>query len=283
MSVICNERQVQKIVIGHIGGFAWPTIILFFLCIAIYAFCMYRLVFDHVFSMWVFFGVTFCAYVVYTPLHDAVHGAVTGMKPEHRWINEWVGFISAHVLGISFVSHRRTHLKHHRSTNHPEEDPDMVLAAKAPAQLIAIWFKALPKEWMFSASFQQFSKSELRLVQLELAAIVLTRLLLIILCADLSITLCTLLVGHVIGNAILVTLFAWSVHHPHSEQKRMKTTTIYQARGWLDIPLTLLWGFQNYHAIHHLFPKVPFFRYRILYQNLEGYLKAKDIPTRYLF
>jgi len=107
-----------------------------------------------------------------------------------------------------------------------------------------------------------------------------TRALLLIFCADLGVTLAILLLGHMVGNAVLTTFFAWIVHHPHNEQERMKTTTVYQARGGLDTVMTLLWGFQNYHAIHHLYPKVPFFRYRKLYRTLEPYLLEHGVPVK---
>ena len=61
-------------------------------------------------------------------------GAVTGMSVERRWINEWVGYVAAHFLGISFTAHRRSHLKHHRATNDPTEDPDIVLSASSAAR-----------------------------------------------------------------------------------------------------------------------------------------------------
>ena len=35
--------------------------------------------------------------------------------------------------------------------------------------------------------------------------------------------------------------------------------------------------YQNYHAIHHLYPKVPFFRYRELYCALEPYLLESGV------
>jgi beta-carotene hydroxylase len=215
-------------------------------------------------------------------LHEAVHGAVTGMDIERRWVNEWTGFIAGHFIGISFTSHRRSHLKHHRSTNHPTEDPDMVLSASNGLELLVAWLQGVPKEWMFAMSFEHFTDTEKVTVRREFVAIILTRLLLLIFCADLGITLLTLVVGQLIGNAVLVTLFAWSVHHPHTEQERMKTTTLYQARTGLDTAMTLLWGYQNYHAMHHLYPKVPFFRYRRLYRALEPYLRESGMPVKQL-
>ena len=280
--MVTNEQEAQQVVIRHIGGFAWPTLFLLVSCAAIYLTAVVHLLNDPTFSWWALASIAFCTYAIYTPLHDAVHGAVTGMNIERRWVNEWTGFIAGHFIGISFISHRRSHLKHHRSTNHPTEDPDMVLSASNGRELMVACLKGVPKEWSFAMSFEHFTDAEKVTVRREFIAIILTRLLLLVFCADLGITLLTLLGGQLIGNAILVTLFAWSVHHPHTEQERMKTTTVYQARTGLETAMTLIWGYQNYHAIHHLYPKVPFFRYRRLYRALEPYLRESGVPAKQL-
>ena len=280
--MIVNEKQVQQVVISHIGGFAWPTVLLLATCVGVYGACVWHLVIDPHFSWWVVAGIAFCAYAAYTPVHDGVHGAITGMSITLRWVNEWAGVIASHMLGISFIAHRRGHLVHHRATNHPEDDPDMVFSAQSLPAVIAMWFKGIPKEWIFAVTFKHFTAAEKRTVVLEYVAIFVTRALLLIYCADLGVTLVTLALGYIIGNAVLTTLFAWIVHHPHSEQERMKTTTVYQARHGLDTVMTLLWGYQNYHAVHHLYPKVPFFRYRRLYRMLEPYLLSSGVPVKKL-
>ena len=280
--MVKTDRDAQQIVIRHIGGFAWPTLALLATCVMVYLACIAYLLSEPAFSWWALAGVSFCTYAVYTPLHDAVHGAVTGMSVERRWINEWVGYTAGHFLGISFTAHRRSHLKHHRATNDPTEDPDMVLSASNAAELAVAWLKGVPKEWLFAASFTPFTDAENVTVRREFVAIIVTRLIVLFACADLGVTLLTLILGQLVGNAVLVTLFAWSVHHPHTEQERMKTTTVYQARTGLDTLMTVIWGYQNYHAIHHLYPKVPFFRYRRLYRALEPYLLDSGVPVKRL-
>jgi beta-carotene hydroxylase len=42
--------------------------------------------------------------------------------------------------------------------------------------------------------------------------------------------------------------------------------------------LTWLWMYQNYHSIHHLFPRVPFYKYARLYSEIEAVLKEKQAP-----
>ena len=280
--MVSNEQEAQQVVIRHIGGFAWPTLLLLVSCAIIYLASVAHLLAEPTFSWWAVAGIAFCTYAIYTPLHEAVHGAVTGMSLDRRWVNEWTGHIAAHFIGISFTAHRRSHLKHHRSTNHPGEDPDMLLAAGNVYQLMLVWLKGVPKEWLFASSFGHFTDAEKATVRREFIAIILTRVVVLFFCADLGVTLLTLVAGQLIGNAVLVTLFAWSVHHPHTEQERMKTTTVYQARTGLDTFMTLLWGYQNYHAIHHLYPKVPFFRYRRVYLALESYLLGSGVPVKRL-
>ena len=280
--MVSSEEEAQQVVIRHIGGVAWPTLLLLVSAAATYASAAAYLLIEPTLSLWALTGIALCTYAIYTPLHDAVHGAVVGMSLERRWINEWTGYVAAHFLGISFTAHRRSHLKHHRSTNHPSEDPDMVLSADNAYQLVLAWLKGVPKEWLFAVSFEHFTDAEKVTVRREFIAIVLTRLMLLVFCADLGVTLLTLLVGQLVGNAVLVTLFAWSVHHPHTEQERMHTTTVYQARTGLDTVMTLLWGYQNYHAIHHLYPKVPFFRYRRVYKALKPYLVSSGVPVKRL-
>ena len=39
------------------------------------------------------------------------------------------------------------------------------------------------------------------------------------------------------------------------------------------------WGFQNYHAIHHLFPRVPFYHYAKIYDEIEAVMAEKGAPV----
>ena len=85
----------------------------------------------------------------------------------------------------------------------------MVLSGDNAYQLVLAWFRGVPKEWLFAVSFEHFTHAEKVTVRREFIAIILMRLVLLVLCANLGITLLTLLVVHLIGNAVLVTLLAW--------------------------------------------------------------------------
>ena len=42
--------------------------------------------------------------------------------------------------------------------------------------------------------------------------------------------------------------------------------------------LNWFWMFQNYHSIHHLFPRVPFYKYAELFEEIEDVMVAKQAP-----
>ena len=61
-------------------------------------------------------------------MHDAAHGVLM----RTRWLNEWASqWFCAYPVGADTISYRHYHLKHHRSTQQPD-DPDLGLSAPFP-------------------------------------------------------------------------------------------------------------------------------------------------------
>ena len=87
-----------------------------------------------------------------------------------------------------------------------------------------------------------------------------------------------ILVGGIGGVALLMYLFAYIVHRPHESVGRYIDTSAIIAPAWCNGLVTWLWLFQNYHAIHHLFPRVPFYHYRRLYEEIEPTMRANGTP-----
>jgi len=60
--------------------------------------------------------------MMFTVLHDAVHGAVS----RHRWLNDLAGTVGAFIYfpGMSTALYRYLHLTHHRYTGEVKRDPD---------------------------------------------------------------------------------------------------------------------------------------------------------------
>ncbi|WP_255376211.1 fatty acid desaturase [Oleiphilus sp. HI0066] len=44
-----------------------------------------------------------------------------------------------------------------------------------------------------------------------------------------------------------------------------------------------MWVGQNLHAIHHLFPRVPFYKYHALYRDIQPILRKQGTPILGVF
>ena len=65
------------------------------------------------------------------------------------------------------------------------------------------------------------------------------------------------------------------MHRPYEDEGRYVDTATIVIPGTLGKVLTYLWGFQNFHSIHHLYPRVPFYRYETLFNEIEPVMDAK--------
>ena len=84
--------------------------------------------------------------------------------------------------------------------------------------------------------------------------------------------------ANVAGVTLLGFLFAWVVHTPFEETDRYRDTATILLPKPLHGPLTRLWLWQNYHAIHHLFPRVPYYRYDRLFDEIRPGMAERGAP-----
>lgn len=87
------------------------------------------------------------------------------------------------------------------------------------------------------------------------------------------------IVPNVLGIVIRAFLFAWIVHAPADDTSRWGCTRSFDFRGILKWPVTVLWLWQNYHAIHHLFPRVPFYRYHAVFHRIDDTMVELGAPV----
>jgi fatty acid desaturase len=64
------------------------------------------------------------AYLIFTPLHEAVHETIAGKNSRRVWLERLIGHISGFVLLAPYPGFKALHLHHHQHTNDPVEDPD---------------------------------------------------------------------------------------------------------------------------------------------------------------
>ena len=250
------------------GATAWPTVALGLVALSVQAASSAA----GLSGLWPFevtiFINTVCAYAQFTVVHDAAHRCLSRVF----WLNELFGYAATFVLCGPYAAIRRNHLHHHAHTNDPREDPDFWVAGET-------WFSTGLRcltmlqmhYWTYLTRLRRRDTAFIQSV-LTIAAIAALHgwawraghLRVLLLCWTLPAQL---------GVAALAVTFDYWPHRPHTQRGRFKDTANILP-SWLD-PFFLC---QNLHAVHHLFPHLPWYRYREVHGVIDAGLKREGVP-----
>jgi len=213
----------------------------------------------------------------FTVLHEASHGNIARV----RWLNALAGELAASVILCRFLGFRQIHLRHHRYTNDPQRDPDRFTGEgpwwQRPLRLAAT---DLHYYFLFDPRALRASRGEHALslgsaVTLAAAALSL------------------LLTGHAV-DALLVwvlplraSMFTAALivdFLPH-----MRPTSVPRVDDALGhtaqvapTPLTdALSLCHTHHLLHHLWPRVPFYRLPSAWRRHGAALRALGVTVRW--
>mgnify|MGYP001415931875 CR=1 FL=1 len=231
----------------------------------------------------------FCIQACYMPMHESVHHTPSGGRKSFAWVDRCIGEIAGLVLCESFKGHVTTHLLHHTHAN-SARDPDVLNSAGTPVQISgraiagAILYPLVPFMHIFPplaliippAIRERFAERD-RIrgpVVAKAARLVATvHVTFLIVGTALGYANFVWLLWYVpawIGRFWLSLVFGWLPHHPHKETGRYRDTRIFTFVG-----STFLIRGHDYHLLHHLFPRVPHYRLRILWKQLAPHLEAQ--------
>jgi beta-carotene hydroxylase len=265
----------------YMGVVAWPTIILGLVVGASYVGAV-AMALAGVLPLWLAVPiVSVLTYVSYTVVHESVHGSISGNSRSLRWVNKALGYMAAWILMIPLTAHRHEHMAHHRHANDPANDPDFPVGRMQNSLLAAAGAALEITVGQFSHYFKyRWKKAPAKqnlAMCLEVAAAMIPRLAVLVSGYWVE-GLVLFVLSWLIGVVVLLYLFAYIVHRPHEQVGRYWDTSTILVAGSLGTFLTWLWLFQNYHSIHHLFPRLPFYRYAKLYNEIEEIMVAKGAP-----
>jgi fatty acid desaturase len=260
----------------HAGSFAWPTLLLLGAVIALVAGAWVGSITGTIPLAVGALLSTVAAYLAFTVMHEAVHGNVHGNDRSRAWVGELAGWIASATLIAPYPAFRVLHLRHHSYTNHPDKDPDYFVRGPLWAAVV-FCLKTIPHyyaEFLIGPTSKSTAAQKERRwvyvgiglyasIALALSALGLWREVLALWIAP-----------AVVASAILAFFFDWLPHHPHESRERFHDTRAIDIRI-LDLPLL---G-QNLHLIHHLFPRVPFYRYRAVLEAARGRLAEEGAPV----
>ncbi len=235
---------------------------------------------------------TVVASTFYMPLHEATHGSIWGAEKRMHWGEDLIGMLSAIPVGFSYKAHRPSHMRHHAHTNNHDKDPDHY--TDGPLwQLPFKWFgiviiSSLLPLFAFVPAAQKLVPQPLRHSIFEvdgggekaglhqLKYWVVSHGLLVA-AFFLGIGWPVLLVWFVparLQALWLLFVFAWYPHHPATEVGRYVDTRVAVFPG-----STFLIRGHDYHALHHLFPRVPHYRLPELWGEIGPQMTAKGVRT----
>jgi len=210
-------------------------------------------------------------YVQFTPFHDASHNAVSRIP----WVNKFIFFelMQTYLPGNSGKLLMVMHMQHHRFANE-ELDPDYEVA-KSFKHAFFLWFF-----WDFRYLFFYFKHREfypdvkISRIFLEMA---IGYAVVGVLAWHFPLeTLILWLIPTRIMAWLICFVFMYLPHVPHvyTHRKNPYQATLYRV-GW-DWLMTPLLMYQNYHLSHHLYPTIPFYRYKKAWLAREAFHEAHN-------
>lgn len=211
---------------------------------------------------------TIAAYIGFTPVHEAVHGNVS----RFRLVNQIVGHLCTIPLLGAFLPYCFLHQEHHRHTNDDDQDPDIWCGQGARWLLPLRW--ATQDIGYLQHYFRNWPKrpwiERVNLLGCGFGFIVIALISFLVL-PDLFFAL---LFGWFIPARlalfILAATFSWLPHAPHEHQSIYQATSVHSS-PWLT---WLLLG-QNFHLVHHLEPRIPFYRLSSRWKNQRVHILSQ--------
>lgn len=255
-SLINNEAYFQTLRAKPLV--AWPTVLLMLACHAAIGFSWYGVLTDQL-PMWAGCVINCIAfYGLFTPSHDGMHRSMSRVG----WLNELLLFITVQPAVPLSTGHalRVMHMQHHKHLNDPVMDPDHAHGHSIKGALWS-WFW-----WDFAYSIyyrqhkDDIQKSNYARIEYDLW-VPLFALVALAWYFPWEMLFLWFIPARFMAWMICAT-FMYLPHWPHEvtdKQDAYQATTIRKGREWLLSPLLV---YQNYHLMHHLYPTIPFYRYR---------------------
>jgi len=266
------DGQALKLVKPYQGMVAWGTVLVAAAIVGAFA-LVTTLATLRIIPLWL--GLILNSFILYldqTPLHEACHGNIAGRDSKFLWLNHLVGFVCGALLLHEYKAFRYMHLAHHRDTNNPDLDPDHWVAVKNP--FVVLYHQYFWKHIAFHAHIPGMRPLTLHIVAMY--AIFYSIAFWLSVFGWWREVLALWIGPHFIASAMIIYFFAYLTHKPHEVHERYRDTNIFWIKGKIMEPIAnWLYMFQNFHLIHHLFPRIPFYLYPRAFRDLKPVLERE--------
>ncbi|MEX6632702.1 fatty acid desaturase [Hyphococcus lacteus] len=214
--------------------------------------------------------------------HEAIHRNISAGAPKLRWLNEAIGHFGSFWFFLPFLAFKAIHLAHHRAPNNPVEDGDMWVARKNPFVVFICCASILVgyerQIWRLSSIGALSRRAMISIYGQRLLAIVIVATAFAI-GYGYEIMMLWVLPGF-LTVPFLAYFFAYAVHHPHTDTEAYQASNVLLTTPRLQPLLTAIFVFQNYHLVHHLNPRIPFYKYGEVFRQMHPDLEHKKAAIR---
>ncbi|WP_109298708.1 fatty acid desaturase [Aquimarina sp. AU474] len=265
-----NQAVWQK----YTGKVAWPTIFLFLGLLIGYGFLWYA--YKKGLGGWTSCIGAILAYGMFTIAHEACHSNISGGVKSFIFIEKTLGWVSSLFLMFPYCAFVIIHLRHHAHTNDPIKDPDNYVNG---SNALSIFFRCTTLiGHYFGLTLGKDSKNDPAMKSIRGQSILFTFLIIFLMGTFIIIgegyaLLYVFILSALIAAPILAFSFDWIPHYPHHNTGKYHNTRVITIPGLEFVSL-----YQSYHLMHHLFPRVPFYKYKRCFLDYEKELLEKKSP-----
>lgn len=226
----------------------------------------------------------FCLFYVLSDFnHEATHRNISGARSEWKWFNDLLGQIGSFPFFLPFAAFKAVHLAHHRMTNHPELDGDMWFAGKNFFDVLARAAGLLVGyEIMLHRLAKHGFVTRKTIISIWAQRVVILGIIGAAFALGVGYEVFMLWTLPCLMVMIALGFLAFSVHYPHQSREKYRNTNIWFGKGLLQPLLVAAMVNQNYHLVHHLHPRIPFYRYGRAYRQIREELERNKAAIRRL-
>ncbi|MFD2178167.1 fatty acid desaturase [Veronia pacifica] len=219
---------------------------------------------------------SYLAFASFTVMHDAGHGGIIKMGSKLKPLEDVLGWIcSVPLVLVPYRFFQKIHDRHHAFTNDPDRDPDHFTFGKQ-------WYMVLLNCVYIPFRYHWMSVTSLRNLKvfrdtypstIAYFAFMLSGIAIMVMNGFVIEFLTFILIPGIFAVIVLPLFFDYIPHHPHKSQDRFQNTRIFTGQLWN----ILLLG-QSYHLIHHLYPRLPWYKYQDVFHEVLPELEAQGSP-----
>lgn len=278
-----GARSVDQAVRQLARGVAWPLVGLFVLLLTILIASSWLAIAGAI-PLWLGSVVNFPAFYTLSHInHEATHRNISGVQGQLKWLNELVGQIGSFPFFLPYRAFRINHMAHHRLTNHHGDDPDMWFAGKSFFAVLLRGSLLLPAyEVSLIKLIRKGYATRLDLLIIYGERLAAVALVVGLFSAGYGAAAFWLWIAPCLTVMIALGFLAYAVHYPHESTENLLASNIWLGDKRLQPLITAVFMFQNYHLIHHEYPRLPFYKCGKAFRMGEERLASLNAAIRRL-